>query len=159
MTKTIIAAVSQNGVIGLNNKLPWSFDYKGDLKRFKELTINKTIVMGRNTYESIGKPLPNRRNIVITHSKIENMEYFTSIPEALDTCDGDVYFIGGAQIYKEAFKYANVIDITNIPDIINDKDAIYFPEIDKDEWVESSSIKHEYDDRLTRKFYYKISDI
>ena len=103
--KGILVAVSPEGIIGKDNTIPWH--YSADLKRFKRLTTGNTIIMGRKTWESLPKkPLPNRRNIVITRSSIENIECFNSIDDALRTCEGDVWFIGGAGIYQEAMQKA-----------------------------------------------------
>lgn len=129
MRKTIgiIAAISSNGVIGKDNKLP--FYYPEDLKCFKQTTTNSTVIMGRKTFESIGKPLPNRRNIVITRSNINNVECFSSIKEALDAAQQDnaIWFIGGERIYKEGMKYANIIKTTITPDIIDGDETARFP--------------------------------
>ena len=102
----ILVAVSPEGIIGKDNTIPWH--YSADLKRFKRLTTDNTIIMGRKTWESLPiKPLPNRRNIVITRSSIKDIECFQSIDEALQTCEGDVWFIGGAGIYQEAMQKAD----------------------------------------------------
>ena len=88
--KGILVAVSPEGIIGKNNTIPWH--YSADLKRFKRLTTGKTIIMGRKTWESLPvKPLPNRRNIVISRSSLENVDCFQSIDEALKTCEGDIW--------------------------------------------------------------------
>ncbi len=122
----IIAAVSKNWVIGVDNKIPWNCPE--DLKRFKRITKNSTIIMGRNTWESLPyKPLRGRENIVITSRNIKNTITFKSIPEALASVTGDVWFIGGREIFIEGLKYSNMIDITIIDIIINDENAIYFP--------------------------------
>ena len=103
--KGILVAVSPEGIIGKDNTIPWH--YSTDLKRFKRLTISNTIIMGRKTWESLPiKPLPERRNIVITRSSIEGVECFRSIDDALQTCEGDIWFIGGAGIYEEAMEKA-----------------------------------------------------
>ena len=107
--KGILVAVSPEGIIGKNNMIPWH--YSADLKRFKRLTTGNTVIMGRKTWESLPiKPLPNRRNIVITRSSIEEIDCFQSIDDALQTCKGDVWFIGGAGIYEEAMIKAGLIN-------------------------------------------------
>lgn len=117
MTISIIAAASQNGIIGANNKLPWRLP--ADLKRFKELTLGHPILMGRKTFESIGKPLPGRTNIVITRQK----EFAccgaitaSSLEEALRLCGEaeEVFAIGGATIYEQALPLADKIYLTVI---------------------------------------------
>ena len=149
--KGILVAVSPEGVIGKDNTIPWH--YSADLKRFKRLTIGNTIIMGRKTWESLPiKPLPGRRNIVITRSVIENVECFRSIDEALDTCKGDIWFIGGAGIYEEAMDKADIIDMTLVPDNITGKDCIYFPKIGHN-WKESEVTTLEEDNQLKHKKY------
>ncbi|MFL2944785.1 MAG: dihydrofolate reductase [Candidatus Poseidoniales archaeon] len=149
--KGILVAVSPEGVIGKDNTIPWH--YSADLKRFKRLTIGNTIIMGRKTWESLPiKPLPGRRNIIITRSVIENVECFRSIDEALDTCKGDIWFIGGAGIYEEAMDKADIIDMTLVPDNITGKDCIYFPKIGHN-WKESETIDLEEDSQLKHKKY------
>jgi len=147
----ILVAVSPEGVIGKDNAIPWH--YSADLKRFKRLTIGNTIIMGRKTWESLPiKPLPERRNIVISRSIIEDVECFKNIDEALDTCKGDIWFIGGAGIYEEAMDKADIIDMTLVPDNITGKDCIYFPKIGHN-WKESEATTLEGDNQLKHKKY------
>ena len=149
--KGILVAVSPEGIIGKNNMIPWH--YSADLKRFKRLTTGNTVIMGRKTWESLPiKPLPNRRNIVITRSSIEEIDCFQSIDDALQTCEGDVWFIGGAGIYEEAMKKADLIDMTLVPDNITGKNCIYFPEIGN-EWKEEENNRLEEDPKLGHKTY------
>ena len=149
--KGILVAVSPEGIIGKDNTIPWH--YSADLKRFKRLTTGNTIIMGRKTWESLPiKPLPNRRNIVITRSSIENIECFKSIDDALQTCEGDVWFIGGAGIYKEAMQKADIIDMTLVPDNVTGEKCIYFPEIDK-MWKEGETKTLKEDPKLSHKTY------
>ena len=147
----ILVAVSPEGIIGKDNTIPWH--YSADLKRFKRLTTGNTIIMGRKTWESLPiKPLPNRRNIVITRSSIKDIECFQSIDDALQTCEGDVWFIGGAGIYQEAMQKADIIDMTLVPDNVNGEDCIYFPTIDKS-WIEGDTNVLEDDSKLRHKIY------
>ena len=147
----ILVAVSPEGIIGKDNTIPWH--YSADLKRFKRLTTGNTIIMGRKTWESLPiKPLPNRRNIVITRSSIKDIECFQSIDNALQTCEGDVWFIGGAGIYQEAMQKADVIDMTLVPDSVSGEDCIYFPTIDKS-WIEGDTNVLEGDPKLRHKIY------
>ena len=149
--KGILVAVSPEGIIGKDNTIPWH--YSADLKRFKRLTIGNTIIMGRKTWESLPiKPLPERRNILITRNDIDNIECFRSIDEALETCEGDIWFIGGAGIYSEAMNKADIIDMTLVPDNISGEGCIYFPKIGND-WKESEAMPLEYDGRLKHKKY------
>lgn len=125
----MIAAVTSNGVIGVENKLP--FNYPEDLKHFKKITNHSTVIMGRKTFESIGKALPNRRNIVISKKifQLDNIEMCKSIDEAikLSIRDNNVWFIGGASIYEAGMKYANKIILTITPDIELRTPSIKFP--------------------------------
>ena len=149
--KGILVATSPEGIIGKDNTIPWH--YSEDLKRFKRLTIGKTVIMGRNTWESLPiKPLPERRNIVITRSLIENVECFKSINEALKTCEGDIWFIGGAGIYEEAMDLADCIDMTLVPDNISGNNCIYFPKVGN-EWRESKEKPLEKGSKLLHKIY------
>jgi len=137
----IIAAISKNRVLGNDNKLIWSLP--NDLKRFKKLTTNNTVVMGRKTYESIGRPLPNRRNIVITRDENyhdDNIEVVNSIEEALLLCNNDCFIIGGGQIYQQTLDLAEKIYLT-IVDEEFEGDA-FFPELGKD-WFKISKVDNE----------------
>ena len=149
--KGILVAVSPEGIIGKDNSIPWH--YSADLKRFKRLTIGKTVIMGRKTWESLPiKPLPDRRNIVITRSNLDDVDCFRSIGEALNTCEGDVWFIGGAGIYKEALDLADIIDMTLVPDNISGEGCVNFPELGN-EWEAGDVETLENDDRLKHKIY------
>ena len=110
---SIIVAYDKNLAIGKDNKLCWR--QSEDLKRFKSLTTGKTVVMGRKTFESIGKPLPNRTNIVLTRQniKIEGCTVVNSIDEILKI-EEDVFIIGGGEIYKEFIKLASTLFVTEI---------------------------------------------
>ena len=122
----ILVAVSPEGVIGKDNSIPWH--YSADLKRFKRLTVDNTVIMGRNTWESLPvKPLPNRRNIVITRNDIAGIDCFRSIDDALQSCEGNVWFIGGSGIYEEAMDKAEIIEMTLVPDKITGNNCVYFP--------------------------------
>src|SRR5574344_520858 len=107
---SLIVAVSKNNVIGNNGVIPWKI--KGEQKRFKELTTGKTIIMGRKSFEEIGKPLPNRKTILISntqHIELENCVTVNSLLEAfaLSKNESEVFVAGGGQVYKEAFPYAD----------------------------------------------------
>lgn len=149
---SLIAAVGKNYELGKDNKLIWHF--KKDMEYFKEVTTGKTVVMGRKTYESIGRPLPNRRNIVITSRMLEGVETVKTVDEILDMHD-DIFIIGGASIYEEFIKYADKIYLTLI-DKEYDADT-YFPTFD-DNQFEKTVIKEETENdiRLTFALYTKI---
>lgn len=147
MTVSIIAAVSRNNVIGKDNKLPWHL--AADLKHFKELTSGHTVIMGRKTYESIGRPLPDRRNMVITRNKdfnVDGIETIHSIEQALSLTkdDGEVFVIGGEEIYKLALPFANKIYLTRV-DVEVEGDA-FFPKLGLD-WKETSKVENLKDDK------------
>lgn len=140
-TVSIIVAVGANGVIGRDGEMPWKLST--DLKRFKSLTMGKPIIMGRKTFEAIGKPLPGRANIVLTRSGRINGKDVTvahDMREALrlarERCresDADEFFvIGGGEIYALAMPYADRLHVTHV-EAMPDGDA-YFPAIDVDDW-------------------------
>ena len=149
---SIIVAMSPEGVIGLDGRIPWH--YASDLKRFKRLTTGTTVIMGRRTWESIGsKPLPERRNIVITRADLPDVECFRDIPSALERCAGQVWFIGGARIYAEAMAFCDSIDVTQVPDRVDSPEAVRFPPIDPEEWVVADTTVDEEDSRLRHTRY------
>ena len=137
----IIAAVGKNLELGKDGNLIWNIP--NDLKYFKKVTKNKIIVMGRKTYESIGMPLPNRKNIVLTRQniKIDNVKIVNNINEILNT-KKDVFIIGGESIYKEFLPYASNVYLTEIEDT---KEAdTYFPKFNKDLYNKEIICKESY---------------
>jgi dihydrofolate reductase len=162
MKISIIAAIGKNNEIGKNNSLLWHMP--NDLKHFKEITSGKTIIMGRKTFESIGRPLPNRRNIIITrdanYSKnlpLEQIEIAHSLDEALEKANlgaelpSEVFVIGGAEIYRQMIEKAEKLYITQIE--AEDKDAdSFFPIINKTKWKEIKREKFSSDEK--NKFDY-----
>ncbi len=138
-TVTIIAAVANDNALGKDNDLIWHLP--ADLKRFKKTTSGHHIIMGRKTFESIGKPLPNRTTVIITRNsdfKAEGCEVVDSLEKALEVAKNDdtPFIIGGAQIYAQAITIADKLDITEVHHSF-DAD-VYFPEIDKNTWKETS---------------------
>ena len=111
-----VVAVSENGVIGKDGKLPWHFS--ADLKFFKNLTTGHTVIMGRKTFDSIGKALPNRKNIVVSrhpHSEVAGVEFVTSVDAAFERAGtGETFIIGGASIYGETLSKVDGIYLTRI---------------------------------------------
>ena len=145
----IIVATSKNGVIGNNNELIWKLS--ADLKRFKEITTGNTVVMGRKTYESIGRALPNRRNIIISrdvHYKVEGCEVVNSLEEAISLSD-TIFIIGGADIYRQSMDIADNIYLTMVHAEL-DGDA-HFPNIGKD-WAKLSRVDYEADEKNEYKY-------
>jgi len=118
MEINIIVAASENLTIGKDNDLPWKIP--SDLKKFKQITTGSIVIMGRKCYESIGRPLPGRQNIVITRNTdltIEGCEVVNSINQALSLCKNDsreIFIIGGAEIYKQTFSFATKLYLTEI---------------------------------------------
>ena len=138
---TIIAAIGLNNELGKDNDLIWHLP--ADLKRFKKVTSGHAIIMGRNTFESIGKPLPNRRSIIITRNtsyKKEGCDVVHSLEEAINLIKDqkNAFIIGGAQIYKEAIEKQLVdqLDITKVHQ--NFEADVFFPTIDQSVWEEIS---------------------
>jgi dihydrofolate reductase len=150
----IMVAVSPEGTIGLGGKIPWH--YRGDLRRVKRLTMGATLVMGRVTWESLGgRPLPGRRNIVVTTtaSALPGAECFPDLASALAVCEGPVWFFGGARIYREAMPLADFIDVVYVPDRVDHPDAVKFPPIDESIWEPGPLVEHEDEPALRRRVY------
>ena len=158
MSIKLICAISKNNDIGNENKLPWNISE--DLKRFKELTSNNWIVMGRKTFDSIGRPLPNRKNIVLTENKnlkIDSVEVFNSPKDVIEfyknsSDQKDLFIIGGTYIYELFLEYCEYLFITNV-----DKNYLgdaFFPKVNWNEWkLIGEEIK--YDDKEEVNFYFR----
>ena len=146
-----LVAVSNNNVIGKNNDLPWKL--KKDLQHFKNYTTGKTIVMGRKTYESIGRPLPNRRNIIIssTINEINGAEVFSSLEKALEALkhEDEIIITGGSYLFNDTADIVNKLVITFVDTSIEDGD-VFYTDIDYKKWnlIEESfynkDIENEY---------------
>jgi len=140
---TLVVARARNGTIGRNNALPWRLPE--DLAHFKRTTLGAPIIMGRKTWDSIGRPLPGRRNIVVSRNtalKLEGAEVVGSLEAAQLLCIGaeQVFLIGGAQLYAEALPSADRLVVTEI-DADVEGDA-FFPAIDRTQWIETSREIH-----------------
>lgn len=130
----LIVAISKNRIIGDSNKLIWHLP--ADLKRFKEVTTGHPIVMGRKTFQSIGRPLPNRRNIIITRDntfEVEGCEVVNSIEEALLLTNNDCFIIGGGEIYKQTLPIAEQIYMTVIEEEFQGDTK--FPELNRSWYI------------------------
>ena len=131
----IIAAMTKSRVIGKNNQLPWHLS--DDLKNFKKLTVGNTVIMGRKTFESIGRPLPDRNNIVISSSMppAENIIVAKTVEEALQKAESfskEIFIIGGASVYAQSLPFADRLYLSFIK---KDYDGdVYFPEFDRADW-------------------------
>ena len=156
---SMIAAVSLNAVIGVDNKLPWHLPK--DLARFKELTLNNTVIMGRNTYESLPiRPLPNRQNIVVTR----NLNYSapgcvvaSDIEDALDAASHPIFIIGGASLYAQTLYLANDLYLTEVATTIHPaKSCVTFPYYDPNDWVIQSRDEHVDDTGLAYAFVHRL---
>ena len=158
MSIKLICAVSKNNVIGNNNKLPWNISE--DLKRFRELTSENIIVMGRKTYDSIGRPLPKRENLVLSKNKklkIENVKVFNTPKEILDFYHKreekkDLFIIGGTFIYELFIEYCDYLLITFVDKEY--KGDAYFPKIDWTEW-ELTNEERKSDDQENLTYYFR----
>src|SRR5688572_30376915 len=146
----LIAAVAANGVIGRDGQLAWHLP--DDLKHFKSLTMGRPILMGRRTYESIGRPLPGRRSIVISRTLKQpphpDVELARSLDEAIDrttSSDGPVFVIGGAVLYAAALPRVRVLHLTELESPV-EGDAC-FPSFDKSEWRLVDDVPHARDER------------
>ena len=159
MKIALIVAVSQNNVIGRDNQLPWHLPE--DLQYFKSVTMGKPILMGRKTFESIGRPLPGRVNIVITRDPdwtAEGVEIVNTIDDAMAAgavaCKAadsyEIMIIGGAQIYRDCLPLADVLYLTKVEAEI-EGDA-FFPDIDLDQWQEVSEKRPETIDKYAYRF-------
>lgn len=145
---TIIAAIAENRALGKDNQLIWHLP--ADLKRFKQVTLGHHIIMGRKTFESLGKPLPNRTTIIITRNKNYKQEgciVVNSLSEAIEaaTTDENPYILGGAEIYKQALEIADKLDLTFVHHSF-DADA-FFPEISNTIWKETGHTSFKADEK------------
>ena len=153
MIITIIVAVSENGVIGNDNKLIWNLPL--DLKHFKAMTYGHHVIMGRKTYDSIGEPLPNRTNIVISRQsdlEIEGCLCAGSLDEALAMVkdDDNPFICGGAEIYKEALAVANRMYLTRVH--AEFEGDTHFPEFDESVWIQKSKLDVKADEANKHAF-------
>lgn len=145
MKKIIIVAIDENNVIGKDNQLIWHLP--ADLKHFKNLTMGSPIIMGRKTFESIGKPLSGRTSVIITRNKNYQQEgviVVNSLEEAFNQLAPNTekcYIIGGGEIYKQALNMADELEITKVHHQF--EGDTFFPEIDENIWTIKSSEKHE----------------
>lgn len=143
MSLSIIVAMARNRTIGINNTLPWRCPE--DLKHFKALTMGHHMIMGRKTFDSIGKPLPGRTTVVVTrdrHLKIEGCLIAHSLQDAIKLCekDSETFIVGGADIYAQSLALADTLYITEMQQ--DAEGDVHFPEVDKDRWSEISREVH-----------------
>lgn len=156
---SLIAAMAQNRTIGINNTLPWRLP--GELKYFKSVTMGHHILMGRKTYESIGKPLPGRTTVIITR----NQDYrapgciiANTLEAAISVCaaDDEIFFIGGAELYSQALHVADRLYLTEIQKDF-EGDA-HFPAFDYNQWLEIKREKHKVDEADSLEYHFVVYD-
>tara|TARA_Y100001934_G_C12113189_1_gene659533 strand:+ start:59 stop:565 length:507 start_codon:yes stop_codon:yes gene_type:complete len=160
ITISHVVALSNNRVIGVDNDLPWRL--KKDLAHFKAYTTNKIIIMGRKTFESIGRPLPNRINFVVstTITEIEGAQVFKSTKEALSEANKlcielnykEIVIIGGGYLFRDTLSVVNKLVLTEV-DCEIDGD-VYYPDIDLDSWQNTETSEHEKDSE--NEFDFKV---
>ena len=156
---SLIVAMAKNRVIGVNNTLPWHLP--ADLKHFKVLTMGHHIVMGRKTYESIGKPLPGRTSVVVTRNSNytpQGVIVVNSLEAAVSACgnDEEVFVVGGAELYRQGIKFADRIYLTEIDAEISG-DA-YFTEFNFKLWKESGRDSHAPDEKNMYPYHFVVYD-
>jgi dihydrofolate reductase len=153
MTLSLVVAASSNNVIGSDGGLPWHLP--DDLRHFKRLTTGKPVIMGRRTFESIGRPLPDRRNIVMTRQTdyaAHGCEVVSSVSEALELVHGvdEVMIIGGGQVYRDFLPHADRIYLTRVRAEV--EGDTHFPEIEQTNWQLLTSQHHAADERHAYAF-------
>lgn len=145
--KSIIVAYDKNRAIGAANDLLWRRDLPADLQHFKQATTGHAIIMGRKTYESLGRPLPNRQNIVISRGMepVEGFSVVRDLDEAYAVAtSNDIYIIGGGQIYQLALGTVDRLLVTEVDGAFDAE--VFFPEVDMNMWQEVSREHHDKDD-------------
>jgi dihydrofolate reductase len=150
-TIALIVAVAENGVIGRAGQLPWHLP--DDLKRFKALTMGKPMLMGRRTFESIGRPLPGRTSLILTHSAnwvpppgalaVHSID--AALAEVQQRDARELAVIGGAEVFRLALPLARRIDLTEVHAEV--EGDVYFPQLDPREWRETERVDHPADER------------
>ena len=160
MILSAIVAASENGVIGKNNWLPW--DLPDELQYFRATTLGKPVIMGRKTYDSIGRPMPKRHNIIVsrdTSRTIDGCDVVGSVQEALElaTKDGmaEAFVIGGAQLYQQALPLIDRLYFTRVHTVVESGDT-FMPEVDWSQWKKVSSIVHPADDKHAFAFTMEV---
>ena len=153
MIKSFVVAMDRNRVIGRDNALPWKLP--DDMAYFKRVTMGHAVIMGRRTWESIGKPLPGRRNIVVTRNRAYEAPGCTvvgSLDEAFRAAEGETEacIIGGTSLFEEALPEADVLHLTEVEAEV--EGDTWFPEFDRSEWIEHEVLRHPADERHRHPF-------
>ena len=157
MKLALVVAMARNGVIGRDGSLPWHLP--ADLKRFRAITMGKPIVMGRRTHESIGRPLPGRRNVVLSREpgyRAAGCEVFASLAAALLALNDvdEVMIVGGAALYAEALPHAQMLYLTEVN--AAPQGDVHFPAFDRDEWREVDSEQHAADPQNQYDYCFRV---
>ena len=162
MILSVIVAMAHNRVIGLNNQMPWHLP--ADLAWFKKNTLNKPVIMGRKTFESIGRPLPNRHNIVISRqiepsdNKISNVSWVKSIDEAISLAQAqqpdEVFIIGGGNIYQQILPLIDRLYLTHIDAEL--QGDTYFPDYLPEQWQVIYQQDHQADEKNSYPYQFEI---
>lgn len=160
MIVSLVVAYGKNKEIGVKGGLPWRLS--DDLKNFKRCTMGKPIAMGRTTYESIGRPLPGRENIVLSRNKdvsIDGVTILSSLDELYSYCEGkgveELAIIGGAKIYSQVMDRVDVMYVTEVEGSFENADA-FFPSFDKESWEETESFSHPKDEKNNYAWTFKV---
>jgi dihydrofolate reductase len=160
VTIGMIYAVSPEGVIGLAGQIPWK--HPGDVRRFQRITRGTVVIMGRATFEETGAAIPDRTNLVVTSRPLvaPDVQTAPSVEAALDRAraltrvDGrPIWFIGGARIFAEGARFADLIDVTYVPDHVTDPRAVHAPAIDETVFEAGPLVQHEDEPGLSRRLY------
>ncbi|AEE51407.1 dihydrofolate reductase [Haliscomenobacter hydrossis] len=161
MIVSVIVAAAKNRVIGMHNQIPWYLP--ADLKYFKKITTNHHVIMGRNTFNSIGRPLPNRTNVIVTRDiffAATDCLVAHSVDEALelayDNGEMEAFIIGGGQIYEQSQEYWDKIYLTEVN--LEPEGEVFFPEINLKEWRLTFKEPHRADDKNEMDYTFKVYD-
>jgi dihydrofolate reductase len=163
MRISLLAAVAENGVIGRQGQLPWRLS--DDLRRFKRLTMGLTIIMGRRTWESIGRALPGRRTVVVSRSpdfrtNVEGVETATSLDQAIAIAetagDNEAFIVGGAELYRESLARANRLNLTRVDAVIEGDTS--FPDVEWKNWHLVESEEHDASGKNEYAYRFEIYD-
>ena len=157
--KAIVVALDEHMGIGANNDMMWSRDLPADLAHFKKITTGGSIIMGRNTFESIGRPLPERENIVVSSKPVGVPGVLTaaSLESAYELARYPIFVIGGGQVYAQAMKDMDRLYVTEVKALF-EQATVFFPAIDTTIWHEVSREHHDADEKNKYAFDFVVYD-
>lgn len=149
----LVVAISPHRVIGREGRIPWK--RPADLRRFKRLTLGGTLLMGRLTFESIGRPLPGRENIVVTRqASLPGVKTVPSLKDGVRQGSGPIWVIGGARLFQEALQTcADFVDLTHVPDLVPVEGSVLFPLMNPEHWVAGPLSQNDEDPTLWHQRY------